>query len=141
MANFRQVCSSQLIPVIAAHLQRSSIEQPEWVSVVKTSHTKEMPPQDAEWFYHRTAAVFRTIAIKNGVGVGGLKKIYGANKNRGVCKSHRFECSGAVIRASIKALEQLGYVEKRVGANDKAIRFVTPNGQRQLDNLAASLLK
>ena len=44
---------------------------------MKTAHWKEMGPYDPDWYYTRAASVARQVYLKQGVGVGKLRKIYG----------------------------------------------------------------
>ena len=50
---------------------------------IKTGIAKEVSPQEADWFYIRTAALARLIALKPNTGVGRLRHIYGDLKING----------------------------------------------------------
>ena len=39
--------------------------------------SKELPPQDIDWFYVRAAAVARHVYMRKTVGVGRLRKVHG----------------------------------------------------------------
>jgi len=58
------------------------------------------------------AAVARHIYLRNGVGVGALKKIHGGRKRRGTRPSHHSKSSGAVARKVLQALEKINVLEK-----------------------------
>lgn len=72
------------------------IRLPDYVDFVKTGRHKELAPYDKDWYYIRTgtgssslslsipngsccisASVVRHIYLRQGVGVGALKKVYG----------------------------------------------------------------
>jgi small subunit ribosomal protein S19e len=119
-----------------------------WVDTVKTSHSKELPPQNPDWcetidkllyendadtiarFYIRAAAVARHIYLRKTVGVGRLRKAHGSTKNRGSRPSHHVDASGSVDRKAIQALEKIGVLEQD---EDKGGRRITQSGIRDLD--------
>lgn len=125
-----------------------------WVDTVKTSHSKELPPQSSDWYvlllpafvhtirlaytdillssryYTRAASVARHIYMRKTVGVGRLRKVHGSTKNRGSRPSHHVDASGSVDRNVLKSLEKIGVLEKD---EDKGGRRITQSGQRDLD--------
>ena len=100
------------------------------VDTLKTGHSRELPPQDPDWFYIRCASIARQIYLRKTVGVGRLSKMYGNAKDRGSAPSRHVDASGYVIRRAMQALEKLGVVEidEETGG-----RRITPAGQRDLD--------
>lgn len=103
---------------------------------MKTSSGKELPPQDAEgWFYKRTASIARHVYLHKDVGVGALRKKYGASVNRGAAPSHHKDASGSINRKALQGLEKLGVVE----ISNNGGRRITENGQRDLDRIAVEL--
>ncbi|KAI8932451.1 40S ribosomal protein S19 [Plenodomus lindquistii] len=115
-------------------------EKPEsrWVDTVKTSASRELPPQDIDWFYVRAAAVARHVYMRKTVGVGRLRKVHGATKNRGSRPSHHVDASGSVDRKVMQALEKIGVLEQD---EDKGGRRITQSGQRDLDRIAQTTLE
>jgi small subunit ribosomal protein S19e len=132
---------------------------PAWVDTVKTGHSRELPPQDPDWFYVRAAAVAvrvmplsneapvhsclanqnqRHVYLRKTVGVGRLRKVHGATKNRGARPNHHQDASGSVDRKVLQALEKIGVVEQD---EDKGGRRVTQSGQRDLDRIAQTCLE
>src|ERR1700761_5392055 len=109
-----------------------------WVDTVKTSHSNELPPQSADWFYVRAAAVARHVYLRKTVGVGRLRKVHGSTKNRGSRPNHHEDASGSVDRKVLQALEKIGVVEQDV---DKGGRRITQSGQRDLDRIAQTCLE
>ena len=57
--------------------QADKLQLPPWTDVVKTAHWKELSPYNPDWYYVRAASVARQIYLKQGLGVGKLRKIYG----------------------------------------------------------------
>ncbi|KAF2029529.1 40S ribosomal protein-like protein S19 [Setomelanomma holmii] len=109
-----------------------------WVDTVKTSHSKELPPQDIDWFYVRAAAVARHVYMRKTVGVGRMRKAHGSTKNRGSRPSHHTDASGSVDRKVMQALEKIGVLEQD---EDKGGRRITQSGQRDLDRIAQTTLE
>ncbi len=68
---------------------------------IKTGIAKEVSPQDADWFYIRTAALARLIALKPNTGVGRLRHIYGDSQRAGQGKNHHKAGSGKIIRYAL----------------------------------------
>ncbi|EXJ94664.1 40S ribosomal protein S19 [Capronia coronata CBS 617.96] len=116
-----------------------------WVDTVKTSHSNELPPQSADWFYVRAAAVARHIYLRKSVGVGRLRKVHGSTKNRGSRPSHHVNASGSVDRKVVQALETLGIVEKvdedEEAPSLKGGRRITQAGARDLDRIALNAVE
>ncbi|KAI9874577.1 MAG: 40S ribosomal protein S19 [Pleopsidium flavum] len=109
-----------------------------WVDTVKTSHSKELPPQSIDWFYTRAASVARHVYLRKTVGVGRLRKAHGSQKNRGSRPSHHVDASGSVDRKVMQALEKIGVLEHD---EDKGGRRITQSGQRDLDRIAQTTLE
>lgn len=53
----------------------------------------------------RAASIARKVYMRNGVGVGALRRIYGKAKNNGVRPEHFSKASGSIIRSILKNLE------------------------------------
>ncbi|MCJ1298276.1 40S ribosomal protein S19 [Hypocenomyce scalaris] len=109
-----------------------------WVDTVKTSHSKELPPQSIDWFYIRAAAVARHVYLRKTVGVGRLRKAHGSTKNRGSRPSHHVDASGSVDRKVMQALEKIGILEQD---EEKGGRRITQSGQRDLDRIAQTTIQ
>lgn len=109
-----------------------------WVDTVKTGHCKELPPQSIDWYYVRAAAVARHVYLRKTVGVGRLRKVHGATKNRGSRPSHHVDASGSVDRKVMQSLEKIGVLEQD---EDKGGRRITQSGQRDLDRIAMTTLE
>ncbi|KAI9786013.1 MAG: 40S ribosomal protein S19 [Peltula sp. TS41687] len=135
----RDVDAQKFINAYAAFLKRQGkLPIPGWVDTVKTSHSKELPPQSIDWFYIRSAAVARHIYMRKTVGVGRLRKVHGSQKNRGSRPSHHVDASGSVDRKVVQALEKIGVLEQD---EEKGGRRITQSGQRDLDRIAQTTLE
>lgn len=103
---------------------------PGWVDTVKTGPSRELPPQNIDWFYVRAASVARHVYLRKTVGVGRLRRVHGTAKNRGVRPSKHVDASGGVDRKIMQALEKIGVLEQD---EEKGGRRITQSGQRDLD--------
>jgi len=95
----RDIKPQDFIVAYAAHLKtKDNFEVPKWADIVKTGIGKELAPYDPDWYYTRAAAVLRQIYLKQGIGVGALRRIYGGSKRRGVERSTTVLGAGGCIR-------------------------------------------
>ncbi|SPO02919.1 probable ribosomal protein S19.e, cytosolic [Cephalotrichum gorgonifer] len=130
----RDVDAQKFITAYAAFLKRQGkLPIPGWVELVKTGPSRELPPQDIDWFYVRAASVARHVYLRKTVGVGRLRKVHGSAKNRGSRPSKHIDASGSVDRKIVQALEKIGVVEID---EEKGGRRITEAGQRDLDRIA-----
>ena len=102
----------------------------------KTACFKELAPLDSDWYYVRTAAIARRVYLRQGLGVGAMRRMFGGstNKKGSVTPEHHAKASGGVIRHALHTLESLGLVEKLAAGKG---RRITSEGQRQMDLVAA----
>merc|ERR1712039_1106671 len=129
----KDVEADKFIIAFAQHLKRQGrFEIPKWADVVKTSKAKELPPNDPDWLYTRTASMVRKIYIRGGTGVGGFRKVYGGQFRRGTCTNIYAKGSGKICRYILQQLEEMGLVEQ----DDNGGRRITKEGQRELDTVA-----
>ena len=108
---------------------------PKWVDVVKTGVHKELSPYDVDWYYVRAAAVARKVYLRQGTGVGALKKRFGGSYRRGAAPEKHQDAAGGLIRAILLNLDQLNITEK----SSKGGRKVTRIGQQALDLVAGQV--
>lgn len=120
----RDVNAHDFIRAYAQHLKRTGkLELPSWVDIVKTANFKELAPYDSDWYYIRAAAIARQVYLREGTGIGGLRKHFGGRNNIGV-KRERFEkATSGVIRHILHNLEKMNIVEHMSGG-----RWVTCAG-------------
>eukprot|EP00483_Globobulimina_turgida_P010895 UN10916 len=89
------------------------IELPEWVDCVKTGYSKELPPNNQDWYYTRMASVIRRVYTRCPSGVSGLARRYGSkNRRRGVRPAHTARGARKIIRVSLQQFEKLGWMRK-----------------------------
>jgi len=112
-----------------------AVEPPEWAEFAKTGRSQDLPPEEDDWWYTRTASLIRKVYIEGPIGVARLKKEYGSRERKGVEPSHHEEGSGNVIRTSLQQLEEEGLVEQKGGEG----RVVTAEGQQFLDGIASDI--
>merc|ERR1711975_150607 len=99
----RDVAPEAFIAAYATHLKNSDkFELPKWTDVVKTGTLKELAPYDPDWFYYRTAAIARKVYLRNGIGIGMLRNLYGGRKSRGTRPHHHGVGSGSIARAALQ---------------------------------------
>eukprot|EP00884_Botryococcus_braunii_P000378 jgi/Botrbrau1/10340/Bobra.0321s0015.1 len=135
----RDVPANEFIKAYAAHLKSNDkIQLPSWVDLVKTGTHKELAPYDPDWYYIRAASLARKLYIRQNVGVGAFRRQYGGrNTQSGTVPEHFAKAAGGLIRHILKQLEAVNLVEK--GTSRKGGRRITPQGQRDLDLIAARI--
>jgi len=109
---------------------------PSWVDVVKTGAFRELAPYNDDWYYIRVAAVARTVYLRGGYGVKGLRHHYGGKKRRGVRPPHFTLGSGSIVRKALQALESIKVVESHPDGG----RRITKIGRRDLDRIAQEVV-
>jgi len=125
------------VKALAAHWKKSGkFELPEWHDLIKTAPYKEMCPIDPDWYYTRCASVARRVYLKGGIGVGCFRRIYGGHNRRGVRKPHFALSAGGLVRHILQELGEQDIVAKRKNKNG---RWITQNGQRELDIIAGQV--
>lgn len=135
MTTVFDIPANALIAKVAEELKNESeIKAPEWSEYVKTGVHKQMPPENSDWWYIRSAAVLRRIYVDGPIGVERMRSVYGGMQDRGSKPSHFRKGSGSIARKVMQQLEAAGYIEKVIGG-----RNVSPKGRRFLDNIAYSL--
>jgi small subunit ribosomal protein S19e len=133
MTTVYDVPADKLIAKVVNLLKsEGKITPPEWSSFVKTGIHREKPPVDTDWWYTRTAAVLRKIYIKSPVGVKRVSQMFGGAVNRGMKPSRAWSGSKAIIRHTMKQLEDAGFIKTVEGKG----RIIQPAGQKLLDNAA-----
>lgn len=107
------------------------IKQPEWTPYVKTGNHKQRPPVDKDWFFTRSAAVLRTVALKGPIGVSKLRTKYGGKKNKGYKPEAFVKGSGNILRKALQELDKAGLTIQAEKGVHKG-RIVTPKGMKLL---------
>lgn len=137
MTTVFDVPAEVLINTVAEEFKNNDkINPPEWANFVKTGVHKERKPDNPDWWFIRTASIFRRVYMDGPVGVMSLRTFYGGKKDRGVRPEVFRKGSGAIIRGALHQLEDAGFVEKVEGG-----RVVTPSGRSYLDKLSGEIIK
>ena len=117
-----------------------AIAQPDWMPYTTSGASRELPPEQDDFWTRRAASLLRKVAVDGPVGVGALKTEYGGSKQGSnryqVRPKHSADGSGSIIRTALQQLEEAGYVETAEGEG----RTITPDGQRLLDETAEDVL-
>ena len=132
------VPARDLIRRLADYLKENKIvEMPDRAKYVKTGADRELPPEQPDRRYIRAASILRKLYVmKEPVGVGTLRHIYGSYKDRGVKPGHHAPTGGKIIRVILQQLEQAGLVTQVRGG-----RVLTPKGQSLLDKISTEIFK
>ena len=135
MTTVFDIPADALIAKVADELKNeSAIKAPEWAEFAKTGIHKEMPPENPDWWYVRSAAVLRRIYVDGPIGVERMRSVYGGVQDRGSRPSHFRKGSGSIARKVMQQPEAAGYLEEVVSG-----RSVSAKGRKFLDNIAYSL--
>lgn len=136
MATVYEVSADELIEEIKEELkEKETVKPPEWSKFVKTSPANELPPEQDDWWYIRSAAILRRVYIEGPIGVERLRRRYSKRDRKGSTPPKREKGSGKIIRTSLQQLEQEGLIEKEEGEGRK----ISAEGKSFLDHVAEKL--
>jgi small subunit ribosomal protein S19e len=140
MATLYDVPPSALVDAVADRLA-DEFDEPDWAEFVKTAESKELPPEQEDFWHRRAASVLRKVAVDGPVGVERLSTEYGDSKagttRWRVASKRRTDGSRNVLRTILQQLEAAGYVEDTNGEG----RRVTGDGRSLLDDTAGDVLQ
>jgi len=135
-----EIEAEKFITALALELKKiPEFEQPEWSYLVKTSASKERPPENPNWWFIRAASILRSLYINGVVGVARLRIKYGSRKDRGMQPERFQKASGKMLRLMLQQAEKAGFVEKT--KSKKAGRKLNKKGKEMLEQVATSLKK
>jgi len=141
MTHILLVDPQELITKTATELKKQKLVEPtEWSQFVKTGHHKQRLPDNTDWWYHRSAAILRSIAKLGPVGTQKLRTKYGGKKNRGHKPEHFYKASGSIIRKVLQQLEKAELVKQEEKGVHKG-RVLTPKGVSIMDKIAVQIAK
>ncbi|MBS3127422.1 30S ribosomal protein S19e [Candidatus Woesearchaeota archaeon] len=141
MTHILEVNPNSLVNKAAEELKKQKLVEPtEWSKFTKTGRQKERLPDSPDWWYHRSAAVLRSVAKLGPVGTEKLRTKYGGKKNRGHKPERFYKASGSVIRNILQQLEKSGLIKQTEKTSHKG-RVLTPQGTSFLDKLAVQIAK
>ncbi|MDD1674904.1 MAG: 30S ribosomal protein S19e [Methanomicrobiales archaeon] len=132
MTTVFDVPADSLINRLSTDLKkRNEIKPPAWAAFAKTGVHKQMPPEDQDWWFIRSAALLRRLYVDGPVGVQRMRTAYGGKRDRGSSPYQFRKGSGSIIRKIFQQLEKAGFVEK-----NKSGRRISAAGMSHLDALA-----
>ena len=138
MATVRDVSADKLIPALAEALKKDENMKPHRsAGFVKSGVNAERPPDQADFWYLRSAAILRKIYCTGPVGTQRLRTAYGSKKRRGHKPAHHSKAGGKFIRLMLQQLEKSGLVKKEEKAPFG--RAITPKGQKFVDKIATKV--
>jgi small subunit ribosomal protein S19e len=142
MVNFNDCDTNQLIENVAKEIKKSvpEVKAPEWSMFVKTGMQAERAPDNADWWYVRSAAILRKVAILGPIGVSKLRVKFGGKKHRGVQPEEFRKSGGKIIRVILQQLEKAQLI-KSVNKSGRKGRVITPKGISLIDKQAIALIK
>ena len=122
----------QLIKEVSEKLKKlPEIQPPEWSKFVKTSHARDKPPVETDWWYKRAASILRKVYVLGPIGVSKLRTKYGGKKNRGMKPEKTYKGSGKIIRTLFQQLEKAELIQK-TEKNKRKGRILTNKGKSLL---------
>ncbi len=140
MVTIYDVPADALIEEVAARLE-DRIDEPDWVEFAKSGAGKELPPEQEDFWYVRSASLLRKVAQNEPIGIERLATEYGSKKrgsNRYSVRPGEHEGgSRKLIRASLQALEEDGLVTTAAGEG----RRVSDDGEAFLSEVAADVFE
>ncbi|KAK1347129.1 ribosomal protein S19 [Hamiltosporidium tvaerminnensis] len=112
-----QVTPESFISNLSLHLKSNQIiTQPPNISILKTSHAKQLPPTNTDWIFVRASSIIRSMLINIScskyTSISLLANKYGCSKNRGCRPSRKVRASLHPIQWILKDLEKKGWVVK-----------------------------
>jgi len=138
MATFYDVPVDALVDALAEDLD---LDAPDWATFTKTGASRDLPPEQEDFWQRRAASLLRKVAADGPVGVDRLATHYGDSKQGSTRYRVRPEVkSGAsenIIRTILQQLEEEGLVMTAEGEG----RRVTGDGRALLDETAAELIE
>lgn len=140
MVTLYDVPAADLIEEVADRLE-DRIEEPEWAGFTKTGSDRELPPQQEDFWFVRTASLLRKVADNGPIGVERLATEYGGSKDGStryrVAPAGHAAGSKKIIRVALQQLEEEGFVETAKGEG----RRITDEGRAFLDEAAGDVLE
>ena len=140
MVTLYDVPAEELVEELADRLE-DDLEQPDWMTFAKTGESKELPPEQEDFWQRRAGSILRKVAVDGPVGVERLSTEYGSSKEGTVrwkvASDRRSDGSKNIIRTILQQLEDAGYVEDTNGDG----RTVTAEGTSLLDDTAGDVME
>jgi len=133
------VPAAKFIEKLAKYLKENvdAVQPPTWASIAKTGSHVEKQPQDANWWYTRSASVLRKVYVHGPIGIEKLRADYGGRKSFGTKPNHASKAGGSNIRKVMQQLEQADLIQTASTQGRK----MTPKGRKLLQEIAQDLQK
>lgn len=140
MATMYDVPADALLEALAEDFE-DRLDEPDWAQFTKTGPSRELPPEQENFWAVRAASLLRKVADTGPVGVERLATEYGGSKRGStryrVAPDHRADGSRNIIRTILQQLEEEGLVETAEGEG----RRITADGRSLLDDTAGEVLQ
>ncbi|WP_096389275.1 30S ribosomal protein S19e [Halopenitus persicus] len=140
MVSLYDVPADALIEEAADRLA-DRIDEPEWVQFTKSGADRELPPEQEDFWFVRSASLLRKVAKNEPIGIERLATEYGGKKRGSnryiVAPGTHTGGSRKIIRASLQALEEEDLIETAQGEG----RRVTDAGHTFLNEVADSVFE
>ncbi|MBI2145958.1 30S ribosomal protein S19e [Candidatus Woesearchaeota archaeon] len=141
MTYIHTVDPQMLVQKAAEELKKQKLVQPtDWSQFVKTGHHQARRPDQDDWWFHRSAAVLRSVAKLGPIGTQKLRTKFGGRKRRGHKPERFYKASGSIIRVILQQLETSGLIKSAQKGVHKG-RILTPKGMSFLDKIAIGIAK
>lgn len=139
MTTYYDVPADQLISALSSKLKEiGAVSPPDWTDYVKTGTHKERPPVQDDWWYIRSAAILRKVAIKGPIGTNRMSHEFGGSKNRGVKRNKAVSGSRNIIRKILQQLSDSNLITNAMNSTGTVNRgkILSPTGQSLIDEIA-----
>tara|TARA_B100000073_G_C23698125_1_gene559188 strand:- start:56 stop:526 length:471 start_codon:yes stop_codon:yes gene_type:complete len=139
MTTYYDVPADQLISSLSSKLKETgAVTPPEWTYYVKTGTHKERPPVQDDWWFIRSAAIFRKVAIKGPIGTNRMSQEFGGSKNRGVKRNKAVSGSRNITRKILQQLSDSNLIMNSMNSTGTVNRgkILSPSGQSLIDSVA-----
>ena len=106
MTTLYDIPAELLIPKVAEELKkRKEIQPPAWAAFAKAGVHQQMPPEDPDWWFIRSASVLRRLYVDGPVGVQRMRTAYGGKRDRGSSPFQFRKGGGSSLRKILQQLE------------------------------------
>jgi small subunit ribosomal protein S19e len=139
MTTYHDVPADLLIAELATRLQSmDQVSAPEWADYVKTGSHRERPPVQADWWYVRSAAVFRKVGMMGPIGANHMAQQFGGPKDRGVKQNRAVSGSRNIARTILQQLSACDLIisKHNLAGTVNLGKILTGTGQSMLDDAA-----
>jgi small subunit ribosomal protein S19e len=141
MVNFHDCDTTKLIESVAEEMKSMpELKAPDWSHFVKTGSQTQRAPENPDWWYIRSAAVLRRVAMLGPIGVSKLRVKFGGRKRRGTKSEHFQRAGGKIIRVILQQMSKAQLIKQTVKGVHKG-KVITPKGISLLDRHAIKLIK